>query len=65
MEWKKLRGGVLPIAKRSSREEERNKKKIKKEDKENHKEGEREEEAFPPLFSNFGGSRIGPTHFKR
>ena len=58
-------GGVLPIAERSSREEERNRKKRKKEEKENHMEGEREEEAFPPLFSNLGGSRTGPTHFKR
>ena len=31
MEWRKLRGGVLPIAERSSREEERNKKKKEKE----------------------------------
>ena len=62
----RLRGGVLPIAERSSREEERNKKKKrKKEEKENHKEGERREEAFPPLFSDLGGSRTGPAHFKR
>ena len=65
MEWRKLRGGVLPIAERSSREEERNRKERKKEEKENHKEGEKEEEAFPPLFSYLGGSRTGPTRFKR
>ena len=64
MEWRKLRGGVLPIAERSSREE-KNKKERKKEEKENHKEGKREEEAFPPLFLDLGGSRTGPTHFKR
>ena len=65
MEWRKLREGVLSIAERSSREEERNIKERKKEEKENHKEGETGEEAFPPLFSDLGGSRTGPTHFKR
>ena len=65
MEWMKLRGGVLPIAEMSYGEEERNRKERKKEEKENHKEGDKEKEAFPPLFSDFGGSRTGPTHFKR
>ena len=64
MEYRKLTGGV-PISERSSREEERNRKERKREEKESHKEGERKEEAFPPLFLDLGGSRTGPTHFKR
>ena len=56
--------GVLAIAEGVLEKEERNRKERKKKEKENHKEGEREEEAFPPLFSDLGGSRTGPTHFK-
>ena len=53
MEWRKLRGGVLPIVERSSREKERNRKERKKEEKENYKEGEREEEAFSFIVFRF------------
>ena len=44
--------------------EKRRRKKREKERKKERKE-EKEEEAFPPLFSDLGGSRTGPTHFKR
>ena len=65
MEGIKLRGRSSSYCGMSSRERrEKQKREKKKEDKENHKEGEREEEAFPPLFLDLGGSRIGPTHFK-
>ena len=50
MERRKLRGGVLPIAERSSREEERNIKERKKEEKENHKEGEGRRKLFLHCF---------------
>ena len=52
---------------RKKREKERKKRKKerKKRKQEERKKEEREEEAFPPLFSDMGGSRTGPIHFKR
>ena len=44
--------------------EKRRRKKREKEKKKERKK-EKEEEAFPPLFSDLGGSKTGPTHFKR
>ena len=51
---------------RKKREKERKEKKERKKRKqEERKKGESEKEDFPPLFPDFGGSRTGPTHFKR
>ena len=49
--------------KKEKRERKKEKKEMKKRKQEERKKGEMEEEAFPPLFSDLGGSRTGPTHF--
>ena len=51
--------------KKREKEKKKRKKERKKKKQEERKKGETEEEAFPPLFLDLGGSRTGPTHFKR
>ena len=54
-------GGEIPNNSERRGEERKEKKKERKKERKE----EKEEEAFPPLFSDLGGSRTGPTHFKR